>query len=78
MEQPTVASRGIAASLWEDGFVSTLSADDRAAIERAADAYVAAMNSADWRRVARSFSDAAVRIPPTRSPTKAARRSRDG
>jgi ketosteroid isomerase-like protein len=48
--------------------VSSLSADDRATIERAADAYVAAMNSADWRRVARSFSDAAVRIPPNEEP----------
>jgi ketosteroid isomerase-like protein len=54
--------------LWEDGLVSSLSADDRATIERAADAYVAAMNSADWRRVARSFSDAAVRIPPNEEP----------
>ena len=48
--------------------MSSLSADDRATIERAADAYVAAMNSADWRRVARSFSDAAVRIPPNEEP----------
>ena len=45
-----------------------LSADDRAAIEQAADAYVAAMNAADWRRVARSFSDDAVRIPPHEPP----------
>ena len=48
--------------------MSSLSADDRATIERAADAYVAAMNSADWTRVARSFSDAAVRIPPNEEP----------
>ena len=48
--------------------MSSLSADDRATIERAADAYVAAMNSADWRRVARSFSEAAVRIPPNEEP----------
>ena len=54
--------------LCEDGFVPSLSADDRAAIERAADAYVAAMNAADWRRVARSFSDGGVRIPPNEEP----------
>jgi ketosteroid isomerase-like protein len=54
--------------LWEDGSVSSLSVDDRAAIERAGGAYVAAMNSADWRRVARSFSDGGVRIPPNEEP----------
>ena len=48
--------------------MSSLSVDDRVAIERAADAYVAAMNSADWKRVARSFSDGAVRIPPNEEP----------
>jgi uncharacterized protein (TIGR02246 family) len=45
-----------------------LSADDRAAIEQAADAYVAAMEAADWERVARSFSEDAVRIPPNEEP----------
>jgi len=35
---------------------------------RAADAYIAAMNSANWRRVARSFSDGGVRIPPNEEP----------
>jgi ketosteroid isomerase-like protein len=45
-----------------------LTADDRAAIEQAADAYVAAMNAADWERVARSFSEEAVRIPPNEEP----------
>jgi ketosteroid isomerase-like protein len=44
--------------------VPSLSADDRAAIVEAADAYVAAMREADWERVARSFSEDAVRIPP--------------
>jgi len=54
--------------LWEDGLVASLSVDDRDAIERAADAYVTAMNSADWKRVARSFSDDGVRIPPNEEP----------
>ena len=45
-----------------------LSADDRAAIEQAADAYVAAMQAADWERVARSFAEDAVRIPPNEEP----------
>ena len=45
-----------------------LSAEDRAAIEQAADAYVAAMRDADWERVARSFSQDAVRIPPNEEP----------
>jgi uncharacterized protein (TIGR02246 family) len=53
---------------WEDGFVPSLSTDDRAAIERAADTYVAAMNAADWERVARSFSEDGVRIPPNEEP----------
>jgi ketosteroid isomerase-like protein len=54
--------------VWEDGFVPSLSADDRAEIESAADAYLAAMKAADWRRVARSFSDSGVRIPPNEEP----------
>jgi ketosteroid isomerase-like protein len=54
--------------VWEDGFVPSLSAADRAAIEQAADAYLAAMNAADWKRVARSFSEGAVRIPPNEEP----------
>jgi uncharacterized protein (TIGR02246 family) len=45
-----------------------LSPDDRAAIEQAADAYVAAMRQADWQRVAQSFSEDAVRIPPHEEP----------
>jgi uncharacterized protein (TIGR02246 family) len=48
--------------------VASLNSDDRAAIERAADAYVAAMRDADWERVARSFSEDAVRIPPNEEP----------
>jgi uncharacterized protein (TIGR02246 family) len=48
--------------------VASLSEEDRAAIEQAADAYVAAMRDADWARVARSFSDDAVRIPPNEEP----------
>lgn len=46
----------------------SLSADDRAAVELASDAYVAAMNAADWARVARSFSKGAVRLPPNEEP----------
>jgi uncharacterized protein (TIGR02246 family) len=49
-------------------FVPHWSADDRAAIELAADAYVAAMNASDWSRVARSFSEGGVRIPPNEEP----------
>ena len=48
--------------------MSSLSIDDHAAIEQAADAYVDAMQQADWERVARSFSDDAVRIPPNEEP----------
>ena len=46
----------------------SLSADDRSAIVEASDAYVAAMRDADWERVARSFSEDAVRIPPHEEP----------
>ena len=46
----------------------SLSGDDRAAIERAADTYVAAMKASDWSRVAQTFSDSAVRIPPNEEP----------
>lgn len=45
-----------------------LSVDDRVAIEQAADAYIAAMNAADWERVSRCFSEEAVRIPPNEEP----------
>jgi uncharacterized protein (TIGR02246 family) len=48
--------------------MASLSADDRAAIEQAAEAYVAAMNAANWERVARSFSEEGVRIPPNDEP----------
>lgn len=54
--------------LWEDGLVTSLRPEDLAAIEQAADAYVAAMNAADWERVARSFSEDGVRIPPNEEP----------
>jgi uncharacterized protein (TIGR02246 family) len=46
----------------------SLRSEDRAAIEQAADAYVAAMNAADWKRVARTFSEDGVRIPPNEEP----------
>ncbi len=45
-----------------------LTPDDVAAIERAADAYVAAMNAADWKLVAQSFAEDAMRIPPHEEP----------
>jgi uncharacterized protein (TIGR02246 family) len=48
--------------------VGNLSADDTAAIERAADAYVAAMNAGDWKLVAQSFAEDAARIPPHEEP----------
>jgi uncharacterized protein (TIGR02246 family) len=48
--------------------VPSLNADERAAIEQAADAYVAAMRQADWSGVARSFSKDGVRIPPNEEP----------
>jgi ketosteroid isomerase-like protein len=54
--------------VWEDGFVSGLSADERASVEQASDAYIAAMNAADWAKVPQSFSDDAVRIPPNEEP----------
>jgi ketosteroid isomerase-like protein len=53
---------------WDDGLVPGWSPEDRAAIERAADAYVAAMNAAEWERVAQSFSEEGVRIPPNEEP----------
>lgn len=54
--------------LCDDRVVASLSADDRSAIERAADAYVAAMNRGDWKLVAESFAEDAVRIPPHEEP----------
>jgi uncharacterized protein (TIGR02246 family) len=45
-----------------------LTPDDTAAVEAAADAYVAAMNAGDWTRVAGSFAEDAVRIPPHEEP----------
>jgi uncharacterized protein (TIGR02246 family) len=48
--------------------VGELSRDDLAAVESAADAYVAAMNAGDWALVAQSFTEDAVRIPPNEEP----------
>ncbi len=48
--------------------MGSLSADDIATIERAADAYVAAMNAGDWKLVAQSFAKDAARIPPHEEP----------
>jgi uncharacterized protein (TIGR02246 family) len=48
--------------------VPSLSTDERDAVEQAADAYLAAMKTADWARVARSFSEDGVRIPPNEDP----------
>jgi ketosteroid isomerase-like protein len=48
--------------------VGKLAADEVEAVEAAADAYLASMNAEDWSRVARSFTDDAVRIPPHETP----------
>ena len=45
-----------------------LTADEVAAVESAADAYVAAMSAQDWKLVAESFADDAVRMPPHEAP----------
>ena len=45
-----------------------LTAEEVAAVEAAADAYLAAMRAGDWALVARSFADDAVRIPPHEEP----------
>ncbi len=48
--------------------METLTADEVEAVEAAADAYLAAMNAEEWSRVAQSFTDDAVRIPPHEEP----------
>jgi uncharacterized protein (TIGR02246 family) len=53
---------------WEDWLVSSLTSEERTAIEQASDAYLTAMKAADWGRVAQSFSEDGVRIPPNESP----------
>lgn len=45
-----------------------LTADEVEAVRTAADAYLAAMRAADWKRVAESFTVEGVRIPPHESP----------
>ena len=45
-----------------------LSRDDLAAVESAADAYVAAMNAGDWALEDQSFTEDAVRTPPHEEP----------
>ena len=50
------------------GGMAGLTTEDKAAVEAAADAYVAAMNAGDWARVARAFTEDAVRIPPHEKP----------
>jgi uncharacterized protein (TIGR02246 family) len=55
-------------ALCDDRVVASLSAEDMSAIERAADAYVAAMSAGDWKLVAQSFAEDAVRIPPHEEP----------
>jgi uncharacterized protein (TIGR02246 family) len=54
--------------VWEDWLVSRLTSEERSAIEQTADAYLTAMQAADWSRVAQSFSHDAVRIPPNEAP----------
>ena len=48
--------------------MSGLMTDEVAAVERSADAYVAAMNAADWNLVSQSFAEDAVRVPPHEEP----------
>ena len=45
-----------------------LTADEVAAVEEAAEAYLAAMRANDWALVARSFAEDGVRIPPHEEP----------
>ena len=68
LAQTSAAPLDDASGSWEDRAVPGLSADERAGVERAADAYLAAMNAADWARVAQSFSEDGVRIPPNEEP----------
>lgn len=48
--------------------MGALTAGDVAAVEGAADTYVAAMNAEDWPLVAQSFTEDAVRVPPHEEP----------
>jgi uncharacterized protein (TIGR02246 family) len=48
--------------------VAGLTADEVEAIEEASDAYLAAMRAGDWSRVAQSFTDDGVRVPPHEHP----------
>jgi uncharacterized protein (TIGR02246 family) len=48
--------------------VGALTPDDVAALESAADGYLAAMRAEDWGLVAQSFTEDAVRIPPHEEP----------
>jgi ketosteroid isomerase-like protein len=45
-----------------------LEPEDVAAIERAAEEYLAAMRAQDWKRVTQSFAEDAVRVPPHEVP----------
>ena len=48
--------------------MGALTPDDVAAVESAADGYLAAMRAEDWGLVAHSFTEDAVRIPPHEEP----------
>jgi ketosteroid isomerase-like protein len=48
--------------------VARLTADEVAAVEAAADEYLAAMRAGDWPLVVQSFAEDAVRIPPHEEP----------
>ena len=48
--------------------MSGLTPGEVAAVEAAADGYLAAMKAGDWPLVTRSFTDDAVRIPPHEEP----------
>lgn len=48
--------------------MQSLTAEEVEAVQAAADAYLAAMRAEDWSRVAQSFTDDAVRMPPHEEP----------
>jgi hypothetical protein len=61
-----------------DWFVSGLTSEERGALERAADAYLTAMRTADWEGVAQSFRRVRFGFRPTRLLIRVVRRLRDG
>ena len=53
---------------WDNREMSALTADEVAAVEAAADGYLAAMRAGDWGLLAQSFAENAVRIPSHEEP----------